>query len=55
MVVGREGQVPEYAKADFENTTATVGEEPTRVRSEGKAGESPANARPAGNGRCKPD
>ena len=44
MVVEGEGQVPDHAQAEFGNTMATVGEDPTEVRSQGKAGESPAKA-----------
>jgi hypothetical protein len=55
MVVEGEGQVPDHAQAEFGNTMATVGEDPTEVRSQGKAGESPAKGQFAGNGRCKPD
>jgi len=55
MVVEGEDQVPDHAQAEFGNTMATVGEDPTEVRSPGKAGESPAKRQFAGNGRCKPD
>jgi hypothetical protein len=55
MAVGDEGQVPEYAKAGFGNTDGDGRVTPATTCTLDTAGESPAKAGSASNGRCEPD